>query len=148
MCLPYDNKLTTEVSSQIQRHSDGLSYHDRAPVIANHDMGVQAKLLLFLRVQTCFFFFGPALLSLFLLQSHCFDMEQLPLGLSCSVLHTSGLTDNTVPCISTLLVLKGGEWLHKEQINVGGCRKDIDGGCPLTYPGGVGCRSATMSEDE
>lgn len=82
--LPYDNKLSTEVGSQIHRHPDWLSYLDQALVIVNQDMGVQTELAHILTVQTGFFFFTPAYLSfhLCLLQCHSLDVEELPLGWS------------------------------------------------------------------
>lgn len=60
-------------------------------MVANHNMGVQVKLLCLLPIQASFLLFGPAhLLVLLISQCHSFDVEELPLGLSRSVLHTSG----------------------------------------------------------
>lgn len=90
--LPYDNKLGTEVGSQIHRDPDGLSYQGQAHVVANQNMGVQAELLHFLPLQTGFFLFRPApsfIFPLLLLQCDSFDVEELPLGLSWPFLQTS-----------------------------------------------------------
>lgn len=90
--LPYDNKLGTEVGSQIHRDPDGLSNQGQAPVVPNQNMGVQAELLHFLSLQTGFFLLCPApffIFPLLLLQCDSFDVEELPLGLSWPFLQTS-----------------------------------------------------------
>lgn len=64
-------------------------------MIANHNMGIQAELLLFPPIGTGFFFFGPAPLSFFLLlllQRHSFDLDEPPWRRRCPVLPASGWT--------------------------------------------------------
>lgn len=110
--LPYDNKLGTEVGSQIHRDPDGLSYQGQAPVVPNQNMGVQAELLHFLPLQAGFFLLRPApffIFPLLLLQCDSFDVEELPLGLSWPFLQTSeqvGMTRLAMSSQSAMKTLK------------------------------------------